>query len=230
MLKLQSLATWCKELTRWKNPAAGKDWGQEEKGATEDQMVVCHHQPDGHEFEQTLGDSEGQGSLACYSSWWWQRVRHDWATGQQTEVQRRKQMCYPTITKTCARTQIHMHTYRDTHPYKHRPYTCVRINTHRVHHMSCRKTFSPPISYVSLTCFYSMTLTSLTSRGFLQQVTLFLVKMFSFPGWDLVWAIHQTGDPIRMWGWSFTPPQCGCHTVQLNSDLLHLEMLSDPTR
>ena len=31
-------------------------------------MVVCHHQPDGHEFEQTLGDSEGQGSLACYSS------------------------------------------------------------------------------------------------------------------------------------------------------------------
>ena len=31
-------------------------------------MVVCHHQPDGHEFEQTRGDSEGQGSLACYSS------------------------------------------------------------------------------------------------------------------------------------------------------------------
>ena len=36
---------------------------------TEDKMVGWHHQFDGHEFEQTLGDSEGQGSLACYSSW-----------------------------------------------------------------------------------------------------------------------------------------------------------------
>ena len=45
----------------------GKDWGQEEKGATEDELVGWHHQLDGHEFEQNLGDSEGQGSLACYS-------------------------------------------------------------------------------------------------------------------------------------------------------------------
>ena len=43
----------------WKDPDAGKNWGQEEKGATEDEMVVWHHQLNGHEFEQTLGDSEG---------------------------------------------------------------------------------------------------------------------------------------------------------------------------
>ena len=48
---------------------AGKDGGQEEKGVTEDEMVGWHHQLNGHEFEQTLGDSEGQGSLACCSSW-----------------------------------------------------------------------------------------------------------------------------------------------------------------
>ena len=42
---------------------------QEEKGATEDEMVGWHHCLNGHEFEQTLGDSEGQGSLACRSSW-----------------------------------------------------------------------------------------------------------------------------------------------------------------
>ena len=36
---------------------------------TEDEMVGWHHQFDGHEFEQTLGDSEGQGNLKCYSSW-----------------------------------------------------------------------------------------------------------------------------------------------------------------
>ena len=48
-----------------KDPDAGKDWGQEEKGVTEDELVGWHYQLD--ESEQTLGDSEGQGSLACYS-------------------------------------------------------------------------------------------------------------------------------------------------------------------
>ena len=43
-----------------KDPDAGKDCGQEEKGATEDEMVGWHHQVNGHEFEQTLGDGEGQ--------------------------------------------------------------------------------------------------------------------------------------------------------------------------
>ena len=52
-----------------KDPDAGKDWGQEEKGTTEDEMVGWHHQLNGHEFEQTLGYSEGQGSLACCGSW-----------------------------------------------------------------------------------------------------------------------------------------------------------------
>ena len=52
-----------------KDPDAGKDWGQEEKWATEDEMVGWHHWLSGHEFDQTQGDSEGQGSLACCSSW-----------------------------------------------------------------------------------------------------------------------------------------------------------------
>ena len=46
-----------------------KDGGQEEKGATEDEMVRWHHQLNGHEFEQVPGDHEGQGSLACRSAW-----------------------------------------------------------------------------------------------------------------------------------------------------------------
>ena len=52
-----------------KDPDAGKDWGQEEKGTTEDEMVRCHHQLDGHEFEQAPGVEDGQGSLACCSPW-----------------------------------------------------------------------------------------------------------------------------------------------------------------
>ena len=51
----------------WKDPDAGKDWRQEEKGPTEDEMAGLHHQLEGHEFEQALGDGEGQGSLVCCS-------------------------------------------------------------------------------------------------------------------------------------------------------------------
>ena len=52
-----------------KDPDAGKDLGQGEKEATEDEIVEWHHQLNGHGFEQTPGDSEGQRSLACCSSW-----------------------------------------------------------------------------------------------------------------------------------------------------------------
>ena len=52
-----------------KDPDAGKDWSQEEKGMTEDEMVGWHHQFYGHEFEQTPGVGEGQGRLMCCSPW-----------------------------------------------------------------------------------------------------------------------------------------------------------------
>ena len=52
-----------------KDPDAGKDWRREEKKATEDEMVGCHHRLNGHEFEKTLGVGDGQGGLACCSSW-----------------------------------------------------------------------------------------------------------------------------------------------------------------
>ena len=51
----------------WKDPDYGKDWGQEEKGTTEDEMVGWHHWLNGHEFEKALGVGDGQGSLACCS-------------------------------------------------------------------------------------------------------------------------------------------------------------------
>ena len=52
-----------------KDPDAGKDRRQEEKGATEDEMVGWHNRLNGHNFEQAPGDGEGQGSLACCSPW-----------------------------------------------------------------------------------------------------------------------------------------------------------------
>ena len=53
----------------WKDPDAGKDWRQEEKGTTEDEMVGWHLWLDGHEFEQAPGVGDVQGSLVCYSPW-----------------------------------------------------------------------------------------------------------------------------------------------------------------
>ena len=61
---------WPPDVKYWltgKDPDPGKDWRREEKGTTEDEVVGWHHQFNGHEFEQTLGDNEGQGSLACCS-------------------------------------------------------------------------------------------------------------------------------------------------------------------
>ena len=51
----------------WKDPDAGKDWGQEEKGTTEDEMVGWHHRLNGPEFESTPGGGNGQGGLVCCS-------------------------------------------------------------------------------------------------------------------------------------------------------------------
>ena len=48
-----------------KDPDAGEDGRQKEKGAAKDEMVRYHHQLNGHESEQTAGDSEGQGNLVC---------------------------------------------------------------------------------------------------------------------------------------------------------------------
>ena len=67
-----------------KDPHAGKDWRQKERGVADDEIVRQHHWLNVHESEQTLGDSRRQQSLGC-NSMGLQRVRHDLATEQQHE-------------------------------------------------------------------------------------------------------------------------------------------------
>ena len=73
MLKLKLLLVFCpldvKTRLIGKDPDAAKDWGQEERGMTKDEMVGWHHWFNGYEFRQTLGENKGRGSLACCSPW-----------------------------------------------------------------------------------------------------------------------------------------------------------------
>ena len=71
-VEAETLILWPPHAKSWligKDPDAGKDWGQAEKGMTEDGMVGWHHWLDGHEFGLTLGVGVGQGGLVCWSSW-----------------------------------------------------------------------------------------------------------------------------------------------------------------
>ena len=70
--KAEAPILWPPDAKNWllgKDPDAGKDWRQEEKGMTEDEMVEWHHRLDGHEFDQAPGVDDGQGSLVCCSPW-----------------------------------------------------------------------------------------------------------------------------------------------------------------
>ena len=70
--KAETPVLWPPHVKSWligKDPDAGKDWGQEETGTTEDEMAGWHHQLDGREFEWTLGDGDGQRGLTCCNSW-----------------------------------------------------------------------------------------------------------------------------------------------------------------
>ena len=89
--KAEAPILWPPYMKSWlieKDPDTGKNWEKEEKGATEDEMVKQHHQLNGHEFEQTPGDKEGQRNLMCCSSLG-RRVGHNLATEQQSCQKRR---------------------------------------------------------------------------------------------------------------------------------------------
>ena len=70
--QVETPVLWPPHAKSWligKDSDAGRDWGQEEKGTTEDEMAGCHHQLDGRESEWTPGFGDGQGGLACCDSW-----------------------------------------------------------------------------------------------------------------------------------------------------------------
>ena len=94
----ESPILWPPDAKNWligNDPDAGKDWRQEEKGTTEDEMVGWHHQLNGHEFEQAPRVGDGQGSLACYSPWGHKESdmteRLDWEPRKEVRVESRNE-------------------------------------------------------------------------------------------------------------------------------------------
>ena len=84
----EALIFWSSDANSWligKVPDAGKDWGQKEKRASEDEMDGWHHWCNEHELGQTLGDGEGRMGLASLGS---QRVGHNWVTKQKQQSAR----------------------------------------------------------------------------------------------------------------------------------------------
>ena len=90
---------WLPDANNWligKDPDAGKDWRQEEKGMTEDEMVRWHHWLNRHEFEGTVGVGDGQGGLVCCSPW---GLKESDTTGQLnwTELRSGMGLIVPTL-------------------------------------------------------------------------------------------------------------------------------------
>ena len=92
-LKLQSFGHLIRKADSLEKTGAGQDWGQEEKRAVGDEMVGWHHWFNGHEFEQALGDSEGQGSLACCSPWRCQESDITERLNNNNRVEQQYQFC-----------------------------------------------------------------------------------------------------------------------------------------
>ena len=106
------------------DPDAGKDWRQEEKGTTDHKMVEWHHQLSEHEFQQTPGKSEGQGSLACCSLWG-RRVQtglSNWTTCVQRHIchfaarQRSAQHCKSAVLGSVAKLRLTLSDPLDCSP------------------------------------------------------------------------------------------------------------------
>ena len=100
-LKLQYFGHLMWRVDSLEKTDAGRDWGQEEKGTTEDEMAGWHHWLDGHEFEWTPRVGDGQGGLACCDSWGLKESdRTEWPNWLKT-TQMAGHLCNPAISHLC---------------------------------------------------------------------------------------------------------------------------------
>ena len=117
--KAETPILWPPHVKSWlfgKDSDAGRDWGQEEKGMTEDEIAGWHHWLDGHEFEWTLGVGDGQGGLACCDSWGHKE-------SEMTEQQNWTECIYIESRKTVLMNLFAEHQWRHSHweeTYEHR--------------------------------------------------------------------------------------------------------------
>ena len=131
MLKLKLQYFWAldaKSWLIWKDPDAGKDWGQEEKGMTEEEMVGWHHWLDGHGFGWTPGVGDGQGGMACCGSW------------GHNELDMTERLNW---TKLNSVYLVHLHSQFCICQLNHKSYCAIVFTTEKNLHLSGPKQFQP---------------------------------------------------------------------------------------
>ena len=110
-----------------KDADTGKDWGQAEKGAIEDEMAGWHHWFNGHEFEQTPEDGEGQGSVTSYSSWGCKELDHtEWLNNSNSQPKINSITSYLCILSEIAYTHISPYVFA-WNEVKWKSLSCVRL-------------------------------------------------------------------------------------------------------
>ena len=125
-LKLQTLATSWEEFG--KDPDAGKNWGQKEKGTTEDEMVGWHHQLNGHGFGYPPGVDDGQGGLVCCGSWGHKE-------SDTTKWLNWIELIYSVCVYIYTHTYIHTYIYTYMHHIYIYVYIYIYIHTHTHTHI-----------------------------------------------------------------------------------------------
>ena len=154
--EVEAALPWPPDVKNWligKNPDARKDWRQEEKGTTEDEMVGWHHGLNGHEFEQALGVGDGQGSLARCSLW-----GHKESDMTEQLSNNNLQSWVWAFSFESHSVQHRRSPQRKGHKMKH--WMCGKKS---LKDLSCQCVFSPHI--LSVTSFWALMTSSLTQRS-----------------------------------------------------------------
>ena len=109
-----------------KDPDAGKDWRQKEKGTTEDEMVGWHHHFNEQELGQTLGDGEGQWGLAYSSPWGCKELNTTWQLNRQTNWMQTYLQCV----RKCMLSRCHVHLFVNPWTVAHQVPLCMGLSRH----------------------------------------------------------------------------------------------------
>ena len=165
---------------------AGRDWGQEEKGTTEDEMAGWHHWPDGCQFEWTPGDGDGQGGLVCCDSWGSKESdtteRLNW-----TEILKEANAFW--ILGRLQMTEMLLEILEG--PSR----ICLSLLTRKEKLWPWKRSFDQPRQHIKKQRYYS------ANKVHLVKNIVFPVVMYEYESWTIKKAKSWRIDAFELWFW-----------------------------